>query len=203
LNRREFLVRATIGGVSVPLLVRQLGCDGDDGGPGPGDSREFSSRSPDGTGHSHSITIPDADLAAGDTQSYPTTVTDHAHTVEITNADFDLLKRGCRITKLSSTNNGHEHTWEILIAEMGSGFVETSLGDATGHTHTLTIEVADINSPPPLRNYDTSQPSSGNPHSHHVTLTETDFRALQACEIVDVTSNQADGHTHLFSISRP
>jgi len=203
MNRREFLVRATIGGVSVPLLVRELGCGSDSGpGPGSGGGTEFTSLSTNS--HTHSITIADSELEAGDTRTYTSTSRGHTHTVTITNTEFDQLKRGCRISTLSGQSDGHRHTWEIRYAR-GNDFDVTSTTDPTLHTHTVNIAVADINNPPASRSYQTSGPSAGDPHTHIVTLAESDFDSLQDCVTVQVTSGTGgvDNHTHAFSINRP
>jgi hypothetical protein len=201
MKRREFLVRATIGGVSVPLLVSQIGCGDDEEGPGPGPGGGTEFVSGQASGHTHSITIADSELEAGNTRTYTSTSVGHTHTVTISDTDFDQLKRGCRISKPSSQSDGHTHTWEIRYAR-GNDFDVTSTPDATLHTHMVTIAVADINTPPATRSYDTDEV---NLHTHTVTLNSNDFVDLQDCLTVQVVSSPGgvDSHTHSFSIARP
>lgn len=200
MDRREFLVRATIGGVTVPLLVRQLGCSDDDSpGPGPGNDTE-SFNSLEAQGHTHSITIPDDHLTAGTQQSYTSSSVGHTHTVTISPADFTTLSRGCRVTTLSSESSGHQHVWEIRYASEVSDITTESTADATGHSHNVIVVAGDINTAPSTRNYESTET---NLHRHTVVLSQADFETLQTCGIVTVVS-EAGGtpsHNHSFSIT--
>jgi hypothetical protein len=199
MKRREFIVRATIGGISVPLLFRQLGCDDDDNGVGPDPDAESFSSVPDGTGHVHSISIPDDDLHGAVDRDYTTTsAVGHSHTVSLNAADFTDLERGCPVTKISSNSEGHTHVWQIRYPDHVVDIVSTSLADGSGHQHDVTVAAADINSPPSTRTYSTT---TADAHSHNVIMSQADFQNLQDCGLITVTSELADGHTHTFSIT--
>lgn len=204
MDRREFLVRATIGGITVPLLVRELGCDGNGGpGPDPGGSTTFPSQ--EVQGHSHSITLPDSDLTAGTGRSYTSTSSvGHTHTVSLSTADFATLNRGCRVITVSGGggSGNHTHLWEIRYPSKVSDITRTSAPDGTGHSHDVTVVAGDINAAPSSRIYDTTESNPG-PHTHKVTLNQSHFETLQNCGTVTITSSQdpSDQHTHSFSIT--
>jgi hypothetical protein len=200
MNRREFLVHATIGGVTVPLLITEIGCsEDDDGGPGPGTGTEtFTSSS--SSGHTHTITIADSDLTAGGAHSYTSSnVSGHTHTVDLDASEIDNLSVGCVVNKTSSNNSGHTHTWRILFAGFVSDIPVTS-DSAAGHSHDITVPAEDLtSSSPPDRNLTTTTNSG---HTHSVTLTSIDYATLQGCLPVTKTSSNTDGHTHEFVIQR-
>ena len=200
MNRREFLVRATIGGVSVPLLIREVGCGSSKSTNPPADSRSFTSST--NSGHSHTITIPNSDLSSTSTKNYTSSSTGHTHTVTLTAAHFDTLSSGCKVTVISSVGGGHTHTWEIVYADRGADFdVTSSSNGSPSHTHAVTIRVSDINTDPPTQKTYTT--TSGGGHVHQVVLAAGDFSTLVNCAPVTVTTSVNGGHTHDFVIVRP
>jgi hypothetical protein len=200
MNRREFLVRATIGGVTIPLLVTEIGCSEDDGNGGPGPNSEtFGSSS--ANGHTHTITISDDDLTAGGPHSYTSSnVSSHTHQVDLTGPDVDALIDGCVVNTVSSNSDGHTHTWRILFAGFVTDVQSTS-DLVSGHTHTMTVQAQDLSatSPPGTRNITTSFEAQ---HEHEVVLELADFQALQNCQSVSKQSSTVSGHFHSFVIQR-
>jgi hypothetical protein len=198
MNRREFLVHATIGGVTVPLLVTEIGCS-DDEGPGPdSDSESFTSSS--NSGHTHTITIHNSDLTGGGPRSYTSSSNSgHSHIVDLEASDIDNLSVGCVVNKTSSSTSGHTHTWRFLLA----GFVvdvETTSTLVAGHTHAVSVPSEDLTSQsPPDRPLTTSEVSG---HTHTILITSTHYATLQNCQSVFVTSSTDDGHSHDFVIQR-
>jgi hypothetical protein len=158
MNRRQFLVRATIGGATVPLLFTEIGCgDDDDDDPGPQAGGEtITSQVADG--HTHQITIPNADVSAGGARDYTSTsFSGHQHRVELGDAEMDALAAGCVLTKESVGGPGtHEHVWRIICTSFVSSLAVTS-STADGHQHGLTVPTTNLvadhpssrSSPPP------------------------------------------------------
>lgn len=68
-----------------------------------------------------------------------------------------------------------------------------------GHTHALSLERSNLQSPPSggLQ----SQTTSAAGHVHVVELTEADLRALQSGQVVTKTTTSNAGHTHQFELS--
>jgi len=63
-------------------------------------------------GHSHSASIPEADVASTLEKSYGATSSGgHVHTVRFTAADFETLRTAGQVTILSSSNSGHSHSF--------------------------------------------------------------------------------------------
>ena len=88
----------------------------------------------------------------------------------------------------SSSDNGTE------------SFSVTSSKDS-GHTHNITILLADVDTPPESGKSLTST-SSGS-HTHTVTLSKSDFESLASGQEITKTSSNSNGHTHTFSIKVP
>jgi hypothetical protein len=201
MNRREFLVRATIGGVTVPLLITEIGCSEDDGNGGPGpDSETFVSTNVQG--HTHTITISDGDLTAGGDHSYTSSSTGHTHQVNLDAQQIDNLSVGCIVTQVSSNTDNHTHTWQILFADLVTDVLTTSQPDANDHSHTLTVAAEDLTGVPAAHSIPTSPPDVGASHTHVVALEVADYQALQNCNSVIKTSSTVSGHFHTFQIQR-
>jgi len=203
MNRREFLVRATIGGVTVPLLITEIGCSEDDGGPGgpgPGSETFVSTLA---QGHTHTITISDGDLTAGGAHNYTSSSTGHTHQVNLSAQQIDNLSVGCKVTQVSSNTDNHTHTWEILFADLVTDVQTTSQADTTGHSHTVTVVAEDLVGVPSARSIPTSAPNVGAAHTHSVALDVADYQALQNCNsVLKTTVADSTGHSHTFQIQR-
>lgn len=106
MNRREFLV--TLGGSSLVLLLPSLSSCGSSSTSG--DLTVTSDA--DSTGHSHTFTIPGAKLATpGTGYSGSTSANGHFHTVSLSNGELTNIAGGSSVTKTSSTDSGHSHTF--------------------------------------------------------------------------------------------
>ena len=63
-------------------------------------------------GHSHSASVPEADVASTQERSYgATSASGHVHTVVFTAADFETLRTAGQVVILSSSNSGHTHSF--------------------------------------------------------------------------------------------
>ena len=114
IDRREFTLQSALAILSAATITIS-GCgDGDsDPGPGPGPSPPPSA---DETGsisgnHGHTAVIDSARLMARnavqlDIRGSAT----HPHLVDLTAADVGLVADGQRVSKTSSTDDGHSHT---------------------------------------------------------------------------------------------
>jgi len=200
MKRREFLMRVTIGGATLPLLFTEIGC-GDDGGGGPDGGVETFTSLPDQTGHTHTITIPDTDIAGGGTHAYETSNNSgHAHQVTFEDSDVDYLAVGCAVTKESTENSGHRHVWRVSYPDLASNITKSSSLDQ-GHTHQVTIPASDMNQPGAVRTYTTTSNSG---HTHEITLTQLQLLELSECDSVTVDTNpDGTGHAHSFILERP
>lgn len=65
----------------------------------------------------HRLVVSSADVVAGVAKSYSIRGTSpHDHTVTLTAADFAKLKADTKITVTSSTDDGHDHTFDVVCA---------------------------------------------------------------------------------------
>jgi len=73
------------------------------------------------------------------------------------------------------------------------------------HSHTITIQLANVDNPPVDGNTITSSENSS--HDHTITLTQKQFQQLAEGETLIVFSSNSSGsylsHTHSFSIKVP
>jgi hypothetical protein len=200
MKRREFLTRITIGGATLPLLFTEIGC-GDDGGGPDGGVETFTSSS--ASGHTHTITIPDADIAGGGAHTYTSSNnSSHTHRVSFDESDVDYLAVGCAVIKESTEDNGHRHTWRVSYPDLASDITKTSNIDITSHTHQVTIPAADLSQPTGVHNYTTTSGGSG-PHTHQVTLDQLQLIKLSECDTITAETTPDDtGHTHTFTLGR-
>ena len=78
----------------------------------------------------------------------------------------------------------------------------SSLDD--NHTHTVSLQLSDITSPPAAGATETT--SLNQSHTHTVTLTETDFASINAGNTVTKTTSEDETpghvHTHTFDFRK-
>jgi hypothetical protein len=111
-DRREFTRLSLLAMLSgVPITIG--GC----GGGGSGSPTTSSSGDKSGSisaNHGHVVTITSAELAAGGqlllTLRGTIGVAQHSHTVSLTAAEVVSIRDGSRVSKVSSTDDLHEHT---------------------------------------------------------------------------------------------
>ncbi len=110
MTRTEFL-RGGLAVLGGGLVLH--GCSGNDGGGDIGGG-ECDSVSVDiQTNHAdpHTITIPGADILAGNSQTYPLTPGDdgHTHTITVNVPNMEKLAMGESIQVLTTTEGEHQH----------------------------------------------------------------------------------------------
>jgi hypothetical protein len=119
LDRREFTLAAAMAALSgVAITISACG-----GGSSPTASTPAPTPTPAppaaasdktavvGSNHGHSAVITGAQLTAGGTLSLNIQGTSaHPHTVELTAADLTAVAASSRVSKESSTDNGHSHS---------------------------------------------------------------------------------------------
>lgn len=110
LDRREFTVKSVLALLS-GVVITITGCGSDTPGspspdPEPGDAVGAISAN-----HGHSAVITSAQLAS------PTSITldiqgsaSHSHTVALTQVEVGQVANGARVSKLSSSDQSHNHT---------------------------------------------------------------------------------------------
>jgi hypothetical protein len=116
MDRREFLVR--IGGLvlAAPLALEVAGCGEDDGGDGNGDANGFTVTSSLSSGHTHNVTVLNADLANPPVEGVAYTSTSsggHTHAITLSQAQLTEINEGGEVTVTSTQNSGHTHSWTI------------------------------------------------------------------------------------------
>ena len=101
MDRRNFLkLSGTAVGAAGLLVV--AGCEG--GGGDDGKSGSISAN------HGHTVSITDAQLAAGIAVALLLTIGDgHTHTLSLSAAEVQSLAAGGSVSKTSSTDAGHSH----------------------------------------------------------------------------------------------
>jgi hypothetical protein len=96
-----------------------------------------------------------------------------------------------------------------LLAGCGSNsavnsvdFSVTSLGDATNHSHNISILGTDLDNPPNEKTIPTTDVFQ---HIHEVTLSKADYEAIKNGQTVNKTSTRTGTapHTHDFAIKKP
>jgi hypothetical protein len=115
LDRREFTVAAVLAALS-GVTITISSCGGSDGSPTSNPTPTPTPAAGDKAGtisgnHGHTAVITAARLTAGseftlDIQGQAT----HPHSVEISAAEVTQISQGARVSKASSTNDGHSHT---------------------------------------------------------------------------------------------
>ncbi len=70
-----------------------------------------------------------------------------------------------------------------------------------GHSHSVDILYANVDTPP--ANDQTITSSTAGSHTHQITLTPTNYQSIKAGQTVQKTSTVDGGHSHTFSIKTP
>lgn len=117
LDRREFTLAAAMAALSgVAITISACGGGGSPSSPTPTPTPAPPAAATDktaviGSNHGHAGTITAAQLTAGGTLSLNIQGTAaHPHTVELTAADISTIASSQRVSKESSTDNGHSHS---------------------------------------------------------------------------------------------
>jgi hypothetical protein len=107
IDRREFASRSLLAAL-VGVVVTITGCDDDDDPMSPTPNDETGTISDN---HGHTAVVTSAQLTAGgavalNIQGSAT----HTHTVDLTAAEVTQVRDGQRVSKVSTTTDGHTHT---------------------------------------------------------------------------------------------
>jgi hypothetical protein len=113
MERREMVLRLGTLVLALPAGHLLAACGGDDSGSGAqADALTFTSSVDDG--HRHTVTIERASLTdsppAG-VQRVTSSDTGHNHVVVLTEADLDTINAGQTVTRQSTEDDGHSHTF--------------------------------------------------------------------------------------------
>jgi hypothetical protein len=112
LDRREFTrlsLLAMLSGVAITIS----GCGGGGDGPGAPDNPDSGDKRADiSANHGHTAVITSAQLMAGGqlTLTLSPGVPNHVHVVSLTAAEVVSIRDGARVSKISSTDDQHQHT---------------------------------------------------------------------------------------------
>jgi hypothetical protein len=111
MDRREFLAKAGLVATWAAITVKISGCGDDEENPvnpGNGDVPGDVSNS---AGHTHSVTITEAqiDAGVGVTLTLQNGGTGHTHTVSLTTEEVMAVGAGDPVTKVSTSDSGHTH----------------------------------------------------------------------------------------------
>jgi hypothetical protein len=116
LIRRDFLVQALALPAITVLFARFLSACAKDPSTAVTCSKGFTATSSSNLNHTHDVTVPLADITAGATKPYTTSVGDgHTHSVTFTAADMAKLAANQAVTEATSLPDpqGHSHTFAI------------------------------------------------------------------------------------------
>ena len=113
MDRREF-TRLSLLGLFSGVTITVAGCGGGGGSPAaPGNPPSGGDERGEITGnHGHTVTITSAQLQAGGdvTLTLTTGTPEHTHTLALTAAEVATIRGGGRVSKVSSTEDLHQHT---------------------------------------------------------------------------------------------
>jgi hypothetical protein len=108
LSRREFTLAAAMAALSgVAITISACGGSGSPAAPSPSGDKTGSI----GANHGHSAVITSGQLSAGGGLSLNIRGTsDHPHTVTLTAGDITAIAGNSRVSKESTTDDGHSHS---------------------------------------------------------------------------------------------
>ncbi len=117
LNRREFVSRATIALLFVPVAA----CSSSSTGASSDSTGGCSGLEPTSSvalGHTHTVCVLESDLTAPPSAgvTYTTSGPDPTHTVTLTAAQLSSINGGMSVTVTTSTDGGHDHQFVISKA---------------------------------------------------------------------------------------
>ena len=120
MERRSFILKA--GALfSLPLIITEIGCDGNGESPptssNTGDSNTFPITSSVDDGHSHSVNISQSNVDNPPTSNVilTTICPGHTHKITLTQSNYQDLMEGKTVFKTSTPSSGHTHTFSIKV----------------------------------------------------------------------------------------
>jgi hypothetical protein len=78
-------------------------------------------------------------------------------------------------------------------------FTSSAPSNGAGHTHTITIQKTEIDTPP---SDGISRETSANGHTHTFTMSAAELTTVKGGAPVTVTTAETNGHHHDFTISK-
>ncbi|GJM44302.1 MAG: hypothetical protein DHS20C21_11440 [Gemmatimonadota bacterium] len=112
MDRREFLAKAGLVATWAGIAVT-VGC-GDDENTTMAPSSNDIAGTVTGGGHTHSVTITDAQVAAGASVMLTLSGSGHTHTVSLTADQVMRIANNETVITTSSSSGGHDHTVRFL-----------------------------------------------------------------------------------------
>jgi hypothetical protein len=112
-----------------------------------------------------------------------------AFAVSLLTLPFGLFLVHCSSDTASGDTAGAPPT------KSGNQIVYTS-SNADGHSHTFSLDVAALSSPPSAG---VSGQTSASGHTHSVSITAAQLQTINAGQSVSVTTGNAAGHVHVFT----
>jgi hypothetical protein len=112
MNRRQFLARAGAVATWAVIPVAITACGDDDSSPSQpddGGNGDISGDVATSGGHGHSVRITRAQIDAGDAVTLTLSGGGHSHTVSLTADEVGDIGDGTRVSKPSSSDQGHTH----------------------------------------------------------------------------------------------
>jgi hypothetical protein len=91
-------------------------------------------------------------------------------------------------------------TISIACSKPSSDVLIFTSSSNSGHTHEVSINIADINTPPTSGKSITTTSNGG--HTHSITLSQQDYQSLQSGNTVNVTSTSVQSHIHTFVLKK-
>lgn len=122
MNRRKFLIRIP-GLLGLPLIIQQIGCDsesslyGSGNGSDDSDNTSFKITSSSSGSHTHTVKISYSDVEnpPGSSKTLTSSSTGHTHQITLSPSDYQALKDGNTISKTSTVESGHSHSFSIKV----------------------------------------------------------------------------------------
>ena len=121
MERKQFLIYATTATGMLPLLLTEIACDyyndSGNGGTDTSDGASFTLTSSKINEHTHAVTIlySDVDAPPPGVKTITTSGTSHVHTLAMSQADFQALSNGQTLTRNTSTDSLHKHTFTVKV----------------------------------------------------------------------------------------
>ena len=124
--KRKTFIQKTIGATLLAIPAYSfISCSNDDSANGDPDldpnQRDCGENGANAitisSNHGHTLTVPKEDIEAGTTKSYSIRGgSGHDHTIQLTEADFAMLRQNNQITKESTTGSLHRHDVTVACA---------------------------------------------------------------------------------------
>lgn len=117
MDRKQFLIYISTATGLLPLLLAEISCSDYTSDGSSMDDDSFTVVSSSDGGHTHSVTIffTDVNSPPSSDKTLVTSGTSHTHTLILSQSDFQALSDGQEISRDTSTNSSHKHTFTIKV----------------------------------------------------------------------------------------